>query len=99
MILLLNFRGLQESVIHIQQPDSADEFLKAVGNLGPVPYDNPESNRAQGYLRKGQDYADPEAVDESLRRSSEQMEAAEDLERGIKAGVFGGDGVRASQVV
>ena len=79
--------------------DSADEFLKAVGNLGPVPYDNPESNRAQGYLRKGQDYKDPEAVDESLRRSSEQMEAAEDLERGIKSGVFGGEGVRASQVV
>ena len=78
---------------------SSTGVRKSVGNLGRVPYDNPESNRAQGLLRVGQDYADPEAVDEGLRRDSEQMDAAEDLERGIKSGVFGGEGVSANQAV
>jgi len=78
---------------------SSAGFSKAVGNLGRVPYDSETSNRAQGLLRAGQDYADPEAVDEYLRRGTEQVEAAENLERGIKSGVFGGDGVSANAVV
>jgi len=78
---------------------SSAGFSKAVGNLGRVPYDSETSNRAQGLLRAGQDYADPEAVDEYLRRGTEQAEAAENLERGIKSGVFGGDGVSANEVV